>query len=269
MSTNYSAVDLNDLVFLNKNKEYGAFALRQSYSRFLSYAMVIAFSSFVLSLFTLLIFSYFKTPFKPTFGDSFPATPIQISDPPPIDVKRTQPKLQEAGKPIKMIKFFPPVVKPDAEITTNDISPTQPDLSNSIIGGKDIAGTPGHGYELPAIPIEKPIVEEPAPKIDYVTHVEEMPTFPGGSEAFMQHVAKSIHYPVIAIRTGTEGKIFVSFIVNKDGSIRDVQLLKSIGAGCDEEALRVIKEMPRWNPGRQNGNPVNVKISVPIIFKLQ
>ena len=96
-----------------------------------------------------------------------------------------------------------------------------------------------------------------------------MPTFPGGEEAFYTYVGKKIEYPEIAKRAGVEGKVYIQFVVRSDGKVTDVTVAKGIGAGCDEEAVRVVKSMPNWKPGRQNGHPVNVKISVPIVYKLQ
>jgi protein TonB len=113
------------------------------------------------------------------------------------------------------------------------------------------------------------IVEEKDEKPEVFTYVEEMPSFPGGQDEFLTYVASHIQYPEIAKRAGVEGKIFVSFVVGKDGKVSDVEVVKGIGAGCDEEAVRVIRGMPKWNPGKQNGRPVHVKVSVPIIFKLQ
>jgi protein TonB len=96
-----------------------------------------------------------------------------------------------------------------------------------------------------------------------------MPTFPGGDEALYSFVGKQIVYPEIAKRAGVEGKLYIQFVVRTDGKVSDVTVQKGIGAGCDEEAVRVVRSMPNWKPGRQNGHPVNVRISIPIVFKLQ
>lgn len=99
--------------------------------------------------------------------------------------------------------------------------------------------------------------------------VEEEPSFPGGERAFYQYVGQNLKYPKLAVRQGIDGKVFVQFVVNKDGSLTDVQVIKGIGGGCDEEALRVLKSSPRWNPGKQRGQPVRVRMVLPITFRLQ
>jgi len=99
--------------------------------------------------------------------------------------------------------------------------------------------------------------------------VEQQPAPEGGMQAFYRYVSQKINYPQQAVRQGVEGKVFVSFIVNTDGSLTDIQILKGIGAGCDEEALRVLKQAPRWKPGKQRGRAVRVRMQIPIAFSLQ
>ena len=85
----------------------------------------------------------------------------------------------------------------------------------------------------------------------------------------MEYVAKNIKYPQIARETGIQGRVFVSFVVEPDGSISNVKLLRGIGGGCDEEAMRVIKSLPKWKPGKQRGKAVRVSYQIPVFFKLQ
>ena len=99
--------------------------------------------------------------------------------------------------------------------------------------------------------------------------VEEMPQYPGGEAAMMEFVAKNVVYPKEAQDKGISGRVFVSFIVEKDGSVSDVELKRGIGGGCDEEAIRVISAMPKWTPGKMKGEPVRVSYMMPVFFKLQ
>ena len=99
--------------------------------------------------------------------------------------------------------------------------------------------------------------------------VEEMPEFPGGVEALMDFVAKNVVYPQEAMDKEISGRVFVSFIVEKDGSVNEVEVKKGIGGGCDDEAVRVIKAMPKWKPGKMKGKPVRVSYMMPITFRLQ
>ena len=100
--------------------------------------------------------------------------------------------------------------------------------------------------------------------------VETMPEFPGGAQAMFKFLSENVHYPAIAAENGIQGKVQCQFTVNKDGSIVDVVVVRSAGdASLDKEAIRVIKSMPKWNPGKQRGKPVRVKYTIPVNFKLQ
>ena len=100
--------------------------------------------------------------------------------------------------------------------------------------------------------------------------VEKMPEFPGGAQALFKYLSENVKYPVIAQENGIQGKVFCQFTVNKDGSIVDVEVVRSAGdPSLDKEAVRVIKSMPKWNPGKQSNKPVRVKYTVPVNFKLQ
>ncbi|MBQ5496346.1 MAG: TonB family protein [Prevotella sp.] len=113
------------------------------------------------------------------------------------------------------------------------------------------------------------VVEEEVVEQEIFQIVEEMPSFPGGEAKLMEFVAKNIKYPQIARETGIQGRVFVGFVVEPDGSISNVKLLRGIGGGCDEEAMRVIKSLPKWKPGKQRGKAVRVSYQIPVFFKLQ
>jgi protein TonB len=113
---------------------------------------------------------------------------------------------------------------------------------------------------------EEPVEEEVADEV--FTIVEQQPEFPGGMGAFYQFVQSKLKYPSQARRMGIEGKVFVQFVVDKQGNITEVQAVKGIGAGCDEEAVRVIKGSPKWAAGKQRGKSVKVRMILPITFKL-
>lgn len=106
-------------------------------------------------------------------------------------------------------------------------------------------------------------------KEDVFTTVDELPTFPGGVKELYRFIGQNIKYPAAAQRANTQGKVFVKFIVRKDGSTSDMTVLKGIGNGCDEETMRVISILPKWNPGKQNGKPVNVYFTMPVNFVLE
>ena len=113
-------------------------------------------------------------------------------------------------------------------------------------------------------------VEEEEPEEQTIFEVvENMPDFPGGQAALMQYLAKNIKYPTIAQENGTQGRVIVQFVVNRDGSIVDAKVVRSVDPYLDKEALRVINTMPKWKPGMQRGKPVRVKFTVPVMFRLQ
>lgn len=109
---------------------------------------------------------------------------------------------------------------------------------------------------------------EPEPVEEIMTFVEEMPSPVGGMEAFYGFLSKKMKYPKQARRMGMEGKVYVQFVIDEEGKMTDLVVAKGIGAGCDEEALRVMKLAPQWNPGKQRGRPVKVRMIVPIYFRL-
>ena len=99
--------------------------------------------------------------------------------------------------------------------------------------------------------------------------VEKMPSFPGGDAALFKFLGDNVKYPVIAQENGVQGRVICQFVVNRDGSIVDVEVVRSVDASLDKEAIRVIKSMPKWSPGQQRGKPVRVKYTLPVNFKLQ
>ena len=119
-----------------------------------------------------------------------------------------------------------------------------------------------------APPVEAPVVEEVEEEIFVV--VESMPEFPGGQQEMMKYIAENIKYPVIAQENGIQGRVICQFVIEKNGSVTDIQVVRSSGdASLDKEAERVIKTMPKWKPGKQRGKPVRVKYTIPVSFRLQ
>ena len=118
-------------------------------------------------------------------------------------------------------------------------------------------------YVAPEV-VEDEVVEQEIFKI-----VEEMPSFPGGEQKLMKYVSDNVKYPQIARETGIQGRVFVNFVVEPDGSVSNVSVLRGIGGGCDEEAMRVVKNMPKWKPGKQRGKAVRMQYMLPINFTLK
>ncbi|KAF5079346.1 MAG: energy transducer TonB [Petrimonas sp.] len=114
----------------------------------------------------------------------------------------------------------------------------------------------------------------PKPKVEEVTEeifvvVEEQPEFPGGNTAMMKFLSDNIKYPVIAQENGIQGRVITNFVVERDGSITDVQVVRGVDPSLDKEAIRVIQSMPKWKAGRQRGSAVRVRFTLPVVFRLQ
>ncbi len=154
-----------------------------------------------------------------------------------------------------------PVVTEVLNVVEDDVELEQQDIVTSEDNQKEAQV---QTYVAPAVVEEE---EESAQQI--FTVVEEMPKFPGGDAELLKFIAKSIKYPVIAQENGIQGRVICSFVVNRDGSVVDAEVLRGVDPSLDKEALRVISTMPKWTPGKQRGKPVRVKYTVPITFRLQ
>ena len=125
------------------------------------------------------------------------------------------------------------------------------------------------------VPYQGPVVVGPpqagndeSDEGEILTVAENMPEFPGGMEALMKYLSKNIKYPSSALDNNIQGRSVLTFVVNKDGSIVDIEVVKSLDAACDKEAIRVVKTMPKWQPGKMNGRPVRVKFTLPVTFRI-
>jgi protein TonB len=169
-----------------------------------------------------------------------------------------------------------PVVKKDEEVVEEVPPPTQEEMKDIEVSTKTQEGKEdGVPDGLGDAPIDEPapevVQEEEKPKVtqEVFKVVEQMPSFPDGQAALLRYLAQNIEYPTIAKENGVEGMVVVQFVVERDGSIAGATVVKGIGAGCDEEALRVVRGMPKWQPGKQRGQPVRVQFNLPIRFKLE
>ena len=157
----------------------------------------------------------------------------------------------------------PPEVAPINE--TLEIVADDADVEETVIASSEETG---QAVEVKYVPIT--VVEEEPEEQTIFEVVEQMPEFPnGGMAGLMQLLSKNIKYPTIAQENGTQGRVTVQFVVNKDGSIVDAKVIRGVDPYLDKEALRVIGTMPKWKPGMQRGKPVRVKYTVPVMFRLQ
>ena len=153
----------------------------------------------------------------------------------------------------------PPPPPPPAPVVTEVLNVVEDDVE---LEQQDILSSEDNQQEA--------VVEEEEESAQQIfTVVEEMPKFPGGDAELLKFIAKSIKYPVIAQENGIQGRVICAFVVNRDGSVVDAEVLRGVDPSLDKEALRVIGTMPKWTPGKQRGKPVRVKYTVPITFRLQ
>lgn len=158
----------------------------------------------------------------------------------------------------------PPPAPAVAEVLTVVEDDVKLDDVEIVSSEDDAASAQVEVYTPPAV-----VEEEEESSQQIFTVVETMPEFPGGQGVLLQYLAKSIKYPVIAQENGIQGRVSCSFVVNKDGSIVDAEVIRGVDPSLDKEALRVINSMPKWSPGKQRGKPVRVKYTVPVTFRLQ
>lgn len=264
---NLSNLTLDDLVFENRNKSYGSYELRVKYGVYVVKAFAISLSVFLLIAFTPDILDWIDakwgSPAVEIVADDFEQEVFEdISidkdippPPPPVEI----PPLK-----LETVKFLPPVIT-EKEIIEPPIA-KQKDLDTaSNIGAKDQAGEKGEERMEAATGNGNGVAVEDNKEYSYVG---EWPQFPGGPAELNKFLSKNIIYPRDAEKKGLSGKVMVSFTVEKTGEIVNVKILKGISESLDNEAMRVVKKMPNWKPGKNNGVPVRVKYKVDINYTI-
>jgi protein TonB len=187
------------------------------------------------------------------------------------EVKKVELEQKVVEKVKSSVKFTAPEIKKDDEVKPEDELKSQDDLSktNTAIGVYTVEGNDeaeGEVLKAKEVVVDEKPKEEETKVFDVV---EQMPQFPGGPQALFEYLSKNIKYPVVAEENGIQGRVIVTFVVERDGSITDVKVAKSVDPSLDKEAMRVVKSMPNWIPGKQNGSAVRVKYTVPVTFRLQ
>jgi periplasmic protein TonB len=264
--TNVVADGRNSLVFEGKNKTYGAFELRKGYNNTVTKALIITITVAVLAVMSPQIIKWL-TPAE----EEVVEVPVDLSqldmEPPPADETEPPPPPPPPPPVMETVKFTPPVVV-DEELPDEEIPPPQEELAETNVG---VVTQEGSGDEI-IIPTEgngNAIVEEEAPQI--FVSVEEMPGFPGGEAKLFEYLGKNIQYPQMEKENGISGTVYVYFVINKQGKVQDVKVARGVkgGGGLDKEAMRVIKNMPDWSVGKQNGRPAMVQFTLPVKFVLR
>ena len=264
-----------DLVFEGRNQAYGAYKLRKGTTKRNVWSIIIVALAAVL-LFLGLQLQKMAQANKTV--ENTQAVELARLQEKKKEVKvekkeiiRTEPeKVVEQVK--SSVKFTAPVIKKDEEVKEEDeIKLEEVEKSTKAIGTFNVEGNDEVGG---AVLKAKDEIKAPEPpkhveETKIFTVVEQMPLFPGGDAALMAYLRDNIHYPTVAAENGVQGRVVVGFVVERDGSITDVNVLRSVDPSLDREAMRVVKAMPKWTPGKQNGSAVRVKYQVPVTFRLQ
>lgn len=257
--------NLDELVFENRNKTYGAYVLRSNYEKNLK-------RSFFITFFVPLVIILLSVIYNKLHGDVLVLNPVNkdnandsliitvVEFPKKEEVKAIEKLMENPQKlqgdnrnySIRNIHENVPALS-DTFVThvSNTGSDTGGNGSNETIGSGSVGGSDGLPNDLEGT-------------YDFNT-VEVLPEFNGDLYAYL---GNEIDYPMAALANGVHGKVLISFVVNANGNITDVQILNSVGFGCDEEAMRVVKNMPNWSAGMQNNQKVNVRMVLPIMFEI-
>ena len=270
-----------EMVFAGKNKEYGAYQLRKGTSgRNIKALLILVIAAALVGGFLAWkVIEQKQAEEQQAYMEAMELAKLQQQakkeekkkEPvkPKIEPKKEIPVARETQK------FTAPVIKKDELVKEENQVKQMDKLDEKVaVGTENKEGTKSRLAEAVRsdIAVAAP-PPPPAPKPEVSNKVfdvvEEMPHFPGGPAALQAFLSSNTKYPVVAQENGVQGRVIVSFVVERDGSITDVRVVRSVDPSLDREASRVVRSMPRWSPGKQNGSAVRVKYTVPVVFRLQ
>ncbi len=252
------------LVFSNRNKDYGAYVIRSSYDKSLASAFLFTCTGLALLMSIPALLRYFGPDIsKGTVRDheqTYQLTEVVL---PEKTIPLPEKKQEVFQKPLGSTQQFSHLVVSDQDSLEKIL--TQEELLKLSLATKT---EKKDSVETKPDPIDTEI-KNSGEKGKVHTWVEEMPAFPGGEEAMLRYLSSNIRYPAPAREGNLTGTVYISFIVDRNGAINNIKTVRGIGGGCEEEAIRVIQNMPSWRPGKQNGQAVNVQYMLPVSFKLK
>lgn len=267
-----------DMVFDGKNKSYGAFQLRKGTSgrNIKSLIILVIAAALVGGFLAWKVIEQKQAEQQAAYMEAMELSKLQKEAKKQEKKEVIKPKV-EPKKEIPVArqtqKFTAPVIKKDELVKEENQIKQMDKLDDKVaVGTENHEGTKDRNVEAVRndIAVNTP---PPAPKEEVTNKVfdvvEVMPSFPGGQGALMSYLSSHTKYPVVAQENGVQGRVTVSFVVERDGSITDVHVVRSVDPSLDREAARVVSTMPNWQPGKQNGSAVRVKFNVPVQFKLQ
>lgn len=265
-----------DLVFEGRNQAYGAYKLRKGTAKRNVWALIIVGLAAALLYLGLQLQKMAEANKKVENTQAVELAKLN-TEKKEAKVEKKEIIKQEPEKVVEQVKssvkFTAPIIKKDSEVKEEDeIKLDEVQKSDKAVGAFTVEGNDEVGgavlkakEDIAAPEPPKHVVEE----TKIFTVVEQMPMYPGGDGALMGYLRDNIHYPTVAAENGVQGRVVVGFVVERDGSITDVNILRGVDPSLDREAMRVVKSMPKWTPGKQNGSAVRVKYQVPVSFRLQ
>jgi protein TonB len=267
--------DWCDIIFEGKNKSYGAYELRQSSSKryILAFIIVIGFVGVVAAIPAFLDVVKPKNEILGGIDDVFTISDITNIEEQVPEENIINKEITPPPPPLKStLQFTPPVITEDSKVNEEKEMKSIEELNEKKDIQISIATVEGtndkNAVDIAELKEHKVIVAEPEVEKPFIT-VEQMPQFPGGDAELMKFIGSNLKYPTIAAENGIEGRVVIRFVVTKEGSVSDVQVVRSLDPSCDKEAVRVVKTMPKWVPGKQNGRNVPVYYTLPVLFRLQ
>ena len=265
-----------DLVFEGRNQAYGAYKLRKGTAKRNVWALIIVGLAAALLYLGLQLQKMAEANKKVENTQAVELAKLN-TEKKEAKVEKKEIIKQEPEKVVEQVKssvkFTAPIIKKDSEVKEEDeIKLDEVQKSDKAVGAFTVEGNDEVGgavlkakEDIAAPEPPKHVVEE----TKIFTVVEQMPMYPGGDAALMGYLRDNIKYPTVAAENGVQGRVVVGFVVERDGSITDVKILRGVDPSLDREAMRVVKNMPKWTPGKQNGSAVRVKYQVPVSFRLQ
>ena len=258
-----TSVEWRELIFQGKNKEYGAYKMRSDSDKRHNKAMLIIVLVVGVGMCLPRLINLVQ-PKQHEVHDQV----YEFIDKPIVDevVKPAQ-KVAPPPDLRPTLKFTRPVIKPDILVNEKNLLKPQDEVNNTniLISKADIVGTPGGTTEIDLKGDLTGIREDNT--IYTGGNIEQMPEFPGGEQELLKYIGNNLRYPAISQEMGVQGKVILRFVVSKTGKVDKVEVLRSLDSACDEEAIRVVKLLPRFIPGKQNGINVAVWFTLPITYK--
>lgn len=257
--------NMDDIVFERRNKSYGAYILRKDFGKHVVFALLVCIAVGALAIGVPELIKLLSPKEEVILAPKPKVSIADLAPPPPIQETPPPPLVRLPPPPKDVIKFLPPKVT-EKDVPEEEEMPTIDEVKKAdVIGSETIEGPGDVVFDEPPVEVSTG-EEEAAPTI--FTVVEQMPEFPGGQEALLKFMSKNTRYPEDAQRREIQGVVYLSFVVDQEGKINDIVVQKGISKDCDEEAVRVVKKMPPWKPGKQSGRAVQVRFSLPFRFKL-